>query len=116
VSAWPLAEVRLRLTLDARAANVAGAQTRNGPNVPQPLTSVASPTLDFQFDAVQVGIAEYSEGPTGATVLYFPSKVIAAVDVRGGSPGNSNTDTLRFGYDTPAVDAIVFCWWLGVRS
>jgi len=87
---------------------VAGAQTGKGPSVQEPRTSVASPTLDFQFDAVQVGIAEYSEGPTGVTVLYFPSKVIAAVDVRGGSPGTSGTDTLRFGYDTPAVDAIVF--------
>jgi len=63
--------------------------------------------LEFQFDAVLIGIAEYDEGPTGVTVLYFPSRVVAAVDVRGGSPGTSGTDIFRFGYDTPLVDAIV---------
>src|SRR5687768_5053502 len=41
------------------------AQRGDSPRVLQPRTSAASPALDFQFDAVQVGTAEYSEGPTG---------------------------------------------------
>jgi L-aminopeptidase/D-esterase-like protein len=40
-------------------------------------------------------------------VLYFPKKVVAAVDVRGGAPGTVNTDALRLAYDDPSVDAIV---------
>jgi L-aminopeptidase/D-esterase-like protein len=73
----------------------------------QPRITLSGPALEFDFEAVHIGTAEYDEGPTGATVLYFPSRVVAAVDVRGGSPGTSGTDTLRFGYDTPLVDAIV---------
>lgn len=62
--------------------------------------------LEFDFPSMQIGIAEYDEGPTGVTVFYFPSRVVAAVDVRGGSPGTVDTEPLRLGYDTPTVDAI----------
>jgi len=63
--------------------------------------------LTFDFPEVQIGVAEYEEGPTGATVLYFPKPVVAAVDVRGGAPGTVNTDILRLAYDEPTLNAIV---------
>ena len=65
-------------------------------------------TLTFDFPSVHIGIAEYETGPTGATVFYFPKPVMVAVDVRGGSPGSINTDTLRLAYDQAYVDAITF--------
>ena len=43
--------------------------------------------LTFDFPALEVGIAEYADGPTGVTVLNFPAGAAAALDVRGGSPG-----------------------------
>lgn len=73
-----------------------------------PRTVFEGPTLEFDFPAMQIGIAEYEEGPTGVTVFYFPNRVMAAVDVAGGSPGLSGTEPLRLGYDTPTVDAITF--------
>jgi L-aminopeptidase/D-esterase-like protein len=85
---------------------VGRAQSGSSPKTLQPRTA-AGPSLDFQFDGVHVGTAEYAEGPTGVTVFYFPSRVMAAVDVRGGLPGTSGFDGLRLGYGTPSVDAIV---------
>ena len=67
-----------------------------------------TPVLQFDFPAVHVGVAEYDEGPTGATVFFFPKRVVAAVDVRGGAPGTINTDVLRLGYERPFVNAIAF--------
>lgn len=43
--------------------------------------------VPFDFPALQVGVAQYLEGPTGCTVFYFPARARFAVDVRGGSPG-----------------------------
>ena len=71
-----------------------------------PHVSFDGPTLTFDFPEVQVGVAEYEEGPTGATVLVFPKPVMAAVDVRGGAPGTVDTDILRLAYDDPSVNAI----------
>jgi L-aminopeptidase/D-esterase-like protein len=67
-----------------------------------------SPVLEFDFPGMKIGIAEYAEGPTGVTVFHFPTRVMATVDVRGGSPGTTGTDALRLGYDVPFVDAIAF--------
>jgi L-aminopeptidase/D-esterase-like protein len=64
------------------------------------------PALTFDFPAVRIGVAEYEEGPTGATVILFRNPVAAVVDVRGGAPGTVNTDLLRLGLDAPVVDAI----------
>lgn len=50
-------------------------------------TDWGSRVLEFDFPAVKVGIAEYPDGPTGATVLHFPAGAAMAMDVRGGSPG-----------------------------
>ena len=43
---------------------------------------------------MRIGVAEYAEGPTGTTVLHFPERAKAAVDVRGGFPGTFNVDML----------------------
>jgi L-aminopeptidase/D-esterase-like protein len=74
---------------------------------PTPHVSYDGPALTFDFPGVMVGVAEYEEGPTGTTVLYFPKPVVAAVDVRGGAPGTVNTDGLRLAYDEPFTNAIV---------
>ncbi len=76
---------------------------------PKPHVSYDGPALTFDFPGVRIGVAEYEEGPTGTTVLYFPTPVVAAVDVRGGAPGTINTDALRLAYDDPSagVNAIV---------
>jgi L-aminopeptidase/D-esterase-like protein len=76
------------------------------PPAPTPNVSFDGPALNFEFPGVQIGVAEYEEGPTGATVIYFDKTVKAAVDVRGGAPGTVNTDALRLGYDEPLVHAI----------
>lgn len=95
----------LMLMLSAAPA----AQQLSGSHVLVPRTSFESaPALAFDFPNVRVGIAEYEEGPTGATVFYFPKGVKAAVDVRGGAPGTINTDALRLAYDSSFVDAISF--------
>jgi L-aminopeptidase/D-esterase-like protein len=76
---------------------------------PKPHVSYGGPALTFDFPGIKVGVAEYEEGPTGTTVLYFPTPVVAAVDVRGGAPGTINTDGLRLAYDDPVagINAIV---------
>ncbi len=43
--------------------------------------------LEFDFPGLEVGVAEYAEGPTGCTVFHFPSVASMQIDVRGGSPG-----------------------------
>lgn len=64
------------------------------------------PALAFDFPGVEVGVAEYEEGPTGVTVLHFPKRVMAAIDVRGGSPGTVNSDIVRLPHDEAFVSAI----------
>ncbi|HEX4773588.1 MAG TPA: P1 family peptidase [Bryobacteraceae bacterium] len=73
-----------------------------------PRTSLDGKFLDLDFPAVHIGTAEYEEGPTGATVFYFPNRVTAAVDVRGGGPATVFTDILRLGSEKPIVSAISF--------
>lgn len=52
-----------------------------------PVTSFDGPALTFDLGGVEVGVAEYAEGPTGCTVFRFPTGAPMAVDVRGGSAG-----------------------------
>jgi L-aminopeptidase/D-esterase-like protein len=82
------------------------AAARPAEPLPVPRVSFEGAALTFDFPAVQIGVAEYEEGPTGATVLLFRKPVMAAVDVRGGAPGTVNTDALRLAYDDPFVNAI----------
>ena len=44
-------------------------------------------TLSFDFPGLEIGVAEYEEGPTGCTVFHFGADASLAIDVRGGSPG-----------------------------
>ena len=60
-----------------------------------PDTTIRGPVLSLDFSEIHIGVAEYSEGPTGATVFYFPEPVMAVVDVRGGAPGVINSEPLR---------------------
>lgn len=53
----------------------------------EPVTSFATPALEFDFPGLAVGVAEYAEGPTGCTVLHFPQGATCVADVRGGAPG-----------------------------
>jgi L-aminopeptidase/D-esterase-like protein len=52
-----------------------------------PVTEFETPKLAFDFPGLEVGVAEYDEGPTGCTVFVFPAGSTAVTDVRGGSPG-----------------------------
>jgi L-aminopeptidase/D-esterase-like protein len=54
-----------------------------------PRTSFDGPELRFDFPGLEIGVAEYDEGPTGCTVLSFPDGAASSIDVRGGSPGVS---------------------------
>jgi 6-aminohexanoate-oligomer endohydrolase len=52
-----------------------------------PRTDFTGPKLEFELAGVEVGCAEYDEGPTGCTVFDFPNGAAVQIDVRGGSPG-----------------------------
>ena len=81
---------RLRCGLAALGLLCAGAvlaqPKTNTPALPIS-TDWGDRVLSFDFPAFRVGIAEYPDGPTGVTVLHFPSGAAMAMDVRGGSPG-----------------------------
>jgi L-aminopeptidase/D-esterase-like protein len=72
----------------------------------RPVVNEGGAELKFDWPMVQIGTAEYKEGPTGVTVFRFGRKVWAAYDVRG-EPGTANTEWLRLGRDKPMVDAVV---------
>ena len=42
--------------------------------------------LEFDFPGLEIGVAEYDEGPTGCTVFSFGKRSSVSIDVRGGSP------------------------------
>jgi hypothetical protein len=37
-----------------------------------PLTEFAGPALTFELEGLEIGVAEYAEGPTGCTVFLLP--------------------------------------------
>jgi L-aminopeptidase/D-esterase-like protein len=53
----------------------------------EPKIPAGGPTLTFDFPGLEIGVAEYAEGPTGCTVFHFPRGAATAVDSRGGSVG-----------------------------
>jgi L-aminopeptidase/D-esterase-like protein len=80
--------------------------------------TVNPPVLEFDFPGMRIGVAEYDDGPTGTTVFYFPSGVVAAADVRGGSPGTVNAHAVRLGYEEAFINAVVFSGgsWYGLSA
>ena len=52
-----------------------------------PRTDADGPELRFELPGLEIGVAEYEEGPTGCTVFDFRAGARCSVDVRGGSPG-----------------------------
>ena len=54
-------------------------------------TTFDGPTLNFDFPGMLIGVAEYPEGPTGCTVIAFPSGALTAIDVRGGAVGTTGS-------------------------
>jgi L-aminopeptidase/D-esterase-like protein len=55
---------------------------------PIPTTAIAARrVLELDFPGLEIGVAEYAEGPTGCTVFHFPKVASMQIDVRGGSPG-----------------------------
>ncbi|KIL38929.1 hypothetical protein SD70_23405 [Gordoniibacillus kamchatkensis] len=64
--------------------------------------------LNFEFPSLKIGVAEYSEGPTGCTVFYFPNEAVAGVDIRGGSPSTFTTDNHNLSAGERILDAVCF--------
>jgi L-aminopeptidase/D-esterase-like protein len=52
-----------------------------------PVTSFESDVFEFDFPTLEIGVAEYAEGPTGCTVIHFPKGSTVVTDIRGGAPG-----------------------------
>jgi L-aminopeptidase/D-esterase-like protein len=55
----------------------------------RPRTEFDTGVLALGLPGLEIGVAEYDEGPTGCTVLHFPDGAACSIDVRGGSPGIS---------------------------
>jgi len=74
--------------------------------------------LKFEFEGMQIGVAENEEGPTGTTVFYFPDGVIAAGDIRGGATGTLNSSVLSTSYERKMINAVVFSGgsWFGLSA
>jgi 6-aminohexanoate-oligomer endohydrolase len=64
-----------------------------------PRTDLEGRALALDFPGLEIGCAEYDEGPTGCTVFHFPDGAALQTDIRGGSPGT-------FGGSYERVDAI----------
>src|SRR5262245_49150308 len=52
-----------------------------------PRTELDGAALELDFPGLEIGCAEYDEGPTGGTVFHFPDRASVQTDIRGGSPG-----------------------------
>ena len=78
----------------------------------------ADSILTFDFEGLQIGIAEYENGPTGTTVFYFPDGVMGAADIRGGATGTVNAHVVTRGYERKMIQAITFSGgsWYGLSA
>ena len=52
-----------------------------------PRTAFDGSELTFELAGLEIGCAEYDEGPTGCTVFHFTEGAAVETDIRGGSPG-----------------------------
>jgi 6-aminohexanoate-oligomer endohydrolase len=57
-----------------------------------PRPSPGRETVAYDFPGVEVGTAEYTEGPTGATVIHVPAGARMHIDERGGAIGLLSSD------------------------
>lgn len=64
-----------------------GPRTRNDDMTLVPQPSPGQQILEFDFPGVEVGTAEYVEGPTGVSVIHVPAGARMAIDERGGAVG-----------------------------
>ncbi|MEU6266186.1 P1 family peptidase [Saccharopolyspora shandongensis] len=73
----------------AAASRFAAGAVTNDDIALTPNPSPGREAVPFDFDGVFVGTAEYSEGPTGCTVIHIPDGARTAIDARGGAVGLS---------------------------
>jgi L-aminopeptidase/D-esterase-like protein len=59
------------------------------------------------IEGIRVGHATDLEGLTGCTVVLLPPGTTGSVDVKGGSPGTSETDAIRPGTSVPELHAVL---------
>ncbi len=64
-------------------------------------TDIHGPTLNFDWQDIQVGVGTYEEGPTGLTIIRFMLRAAVVVDSRGGAPGT--VIQTRFASATPRL-------------
>jgi L-aminopeptidase/D-esterase-like protein len=62
----------------------------------------------YSFKNLEIGTAEYPQGPTGCTVFYFPEGAIGSIDIRGGSASVREAPALSSSNSTGWLDALVF--------
>jgi len=72
----------------------------------QPVQSQTRP-FKFDFDSIEIGTAEYPQGPTGCTVVYFPNGAKGAVDIRGGAAAVRESSSLASNNTWGTADAVV---------
>ena len=71
---------------------VRGPRLRNDDVTLTPQPSPGHATLEFDFPGVEIGTAEYAEGPTGVTVIHVPAGARMTIDERGGAVGLMSAD------------------------
>lgn len=64
--------------------------------------------LEYDFPEVLVGSAEYTDGPTGCTLVCFEAGATCAVDVRGGAVAARELQTVALSDGWGEVDAVLF--------
>lgn len=64
-----------------------GPSRSNDDHALRPVTDPGDRIVEFDFPGVEVGTAEYAEGPTGATVVHVPAGARMSIDARGGAIG-----------------------------
>ncbi len=62
----------------------------NVDRVLEPRRAAEASIVEYDFPGVEVGSAEYAEGPTGVTVVSVPGGARMAIDARGGAIGMSS--------------------------
>lgn len=67
-----------------------GERTTNGDLPLEPVAVSQDSVVEYDFPGVEVGCAEYAEGPTGVTVVAVPAGARMAIDARGGAIGLSS--------------------------